>query len=255
MALEASSIPIPPNSGIKITRVEGVDSDDIARRQLQDREDQYRGHKARMSWTDIGKNPKKGPKAVGRIDKNYPYSLVEGRFYIQNCKAYLGNGLTEIDPYTYQFDVNPSESERLRARVLDAFLSYNQAALEEDALLCPYCLKFHATTPLQFADHVVKDHAGQYGQRLSFDEPAKEPEKPVEIEHMAPAPPGYVSTSTPVETVKDETGHPSRMQKARPALDLTPLVCVAPCNCGKTFMGQPGLKRHITGFKKRQAKG
>jgi len=257
--------------GVEVKSFTPVNVEEITKKQLQDRDDQYKGHKARMSWQDIGKMPNpKDPKSVGRVDRNYPYSLVEGRYYIQNCKCYLGNGLTEIDPYTYDFDKdNPFERERLRARVLDAFTSYNQAALDEDPLLCPYCMKFHARSPLEFADHIVSAHADKYGQHLGYDEgEEKKPEPPpVEIPFMPPVPPNYVATSSiPTETVRDAEGHPIGLETPKPDTmpeqfrrkprDITPLICVGvPCNCGRTFMGPAALKLHRTRYMNRAAGG
>lgn len=255
MALSAGQIPVPPNSGAQIISVRGVDVESLTARQQADRDAQY-PVKSRMTWEDHGRLAPKGPRGVGRVNKNLPYSLVEGLWYIQNCRVFLGNGLTEVDPYTYDFcPGDPVERERRRARVLDAYLSYNQTALDEDPLLCPYCLKYHAANPLDFADHMVRSHADKYGQHLGYgDEQAKaaEPE-PVKVENLPAVPSGYTATPS-VDTVKNESGHPVAMKRNVAPLDLTPLACIKPCGCGKTFMGKPALKRHLTAYRKRAAK-
>lgn len=150
--------------------------------------------RTRLSW-----NPNKVPlrgqgKFVGGTENakgehqggvclSLPYTLVDRKYYIQNCRVFKTNG----DEVTLEQVFEWENGSPLYLRVKEALVNYLSQAVEHDAQLCKHCRTFRAETMEGLMQHTFEQHPEIVAKMagISIPEPVSTP-APTQANHCVP---------------------------------------------------------------------
>lgn len=112
-------------------------------------------------------------KMIGKeLCLSLPFVMVEKRYYIQNSRVFLSNGVrVTLD------EVEEREgSGGTWLRVKEALDNYNAMASVASDSLCKHCFAYEAPSYELYTQHMIDVHADILAKKIKGEDPAEEPD-------------------------------------------------------------------------------